>query len=110
VSSGSLITLYRETNGKTRGQLSGVPLSIVSSHPSTNNTNGLTVNDDSGEKTSNAVVQNIFYRISDKNRTLRIVGNISFNTFVTNYDDVNYSYLDLVSQHIKRINLYLEKK
>jgi hypothetical protein len=30
VSSGSLITLYRETN-KTRGQLSGVPLSIVSS-------------------------------------------------------------------------------
>jgi hypothetical protein len=50
VSSGSLITLYRETNGKTRGQLSGVPLSIVSSeHPSTNNTNGLTVNDDVGK-------------------------------------------------------------
>jgi hypothetical protein len=46
VSSGSLITLYRETNGKTRGQLSGVPLSIVSSDIRPNNTNGLTVNDD----------------------------------------------------------------
>jgi hypothetical protein len=116
VSSGNLITLYRETNGKTRGQLSGVPLStLYSEHPSTNNANGIKIDDDSWQKTANGLVQNIFYKISDKNRTLRIVGNISFNTLVTNYDDVNYfvfrlgltTYRNAASYTWKRSNILL---
>lgn len=85
-------TLSNQTNGKTRGCTTPIPLQLVNqSHENSQSPiNGTLVGDNGWDRTNNGENGLMFFAVSDKDRILDIKFTLQFTLYFQDFDDINH--------------------
>ena len=86
------VFLTNYSNGNTRGSTYPVPMTFVyQSHENASQPiEGTRIGDNSWDRTGIGETGNMFFLVSDSDRSLNIKLNLSFNVKITQFDDVNH--------------------
>lgn len=104
-------TMSTETIGNTRGQTVGIPLHVLNkSHEEVQNVIPNTrIGDNNHAITANGTTANMFFAVSQRNRTLNIKFDLDFDCKIT-YDDINFYNFYVVLTIYKNGNNYNVKE
>lgn len=96
-----------QTNGQTRGETVGVPLHVVNqSHEEAQTIIPNTIIGDNNHAiTANGTTGNMFFAVSERNRTLKIKFDLDFDCSIT-YDDLNFYNFYVLLNVYKNGNSY----